>query len=79
MQVCQLGLDCIWWNSAAQRVKSFHRGARTYDGTDMGYADEGPYLLDTTTEGNSNAGHEYGTTDLSEEQRRDLIEYLKTL
>jgi hypothetical protein len=28
--------------------------------------------------GNLNSGHDYGT-DLTEDQRRDLVEYLKTL
>jgi len=31
-----------------------------------------------TTEGNSNSGHDYGT-NLSAEQKRELMEYLKTL
>ena len=44
----------------------------------MGYTDEGAYLFDTTASGNSNAGHNYGT-DLSSDQKRELIEYLKTL
>jgi len=29
--------------------------------------------------GNYNSGHEYGTADLSENERLDLLEYLKTL
>ena len=44
----------------------------------MGYADEGAYVLDTTVAGSSNTGHDYGT-NLSDEQKRELIEYLKTL
>jgi hypothetical protein len=60
------------------RVKSFRRGSRVYDQAQMGYTDEGPYLLDTTASGNSNAGHDYGT-DLSNAEKRDLIEHLKTL
>ena len=44
----------------------------------MGYADAGEYLFDTSIPGNSNAGHDYGT-DLSSAQKRELIEYLKTL
>ena len=63
---------------SATRAKSFHRGTRVYDATPMGYTDEGAYLLDTTTEGNSNAGHEYGT-GLSNAEKLELIEYLKTL
>jgi hypothetical protein len=30
-------------------------------------------------EGNANAGHDYGTAGLTEDQRRALIEYMKTL
>ena len=60
-----------------QRAKSFHRGTGVYDTTAMGYRDEGAYLLDTTAAGNSNAGHNYGTS-LANTQKKDLIEYLKT-
>ncbi|MGZ3775104.1 MAG: di-heme-cytochrome C peroxidase [Bdellovibrio sp.] len=35
-------------------------------------------VFDTTVKGNSNAGHLYGT-QLSEYEKRDLLEYLKTL
>ena len=35
-------------------------------------------LFDTTADGNSNAGHEYGGK-LSDEERKDLLEYLKSL
>ena len=44
----------------------------------MGFTDQGAYLFDTTTPGNANSGHDYGT-DLSPNEKRDLIEYLKTL
>ena len=60
------------------RPKTFRRGSKRYDTGQMGYLDEGAYELDTTAPGNSNAGHNYGT-DLSAEQKRELIEYLKTL
>lgn len=63
---------------ANARAKSFHRGSHVYDSLPMGYADEGSYILDTSTAGNSNAGHEFGT-DLSDAEKRELIEYLKTL
>ena len=63
---------------ASARAASFQRGGRRYDAVQMGYADEGPYRLDTRAPGQSNAGHEFGT-DLSAAQKRDLIEYLKTL
>ena len=45
---------------------------------EMGYTDEGVYVFDTAGGGNSNSGHDYGTK-LSENDNRDLIEYLKTL
>jgi hypothetical protein len=62
----------------AARAKSFHRGSHVYDTAQVGYVDEGVYVLDTTAPGNSNVGHDYAT-DLSDTQKRDLIEYLKTL
>ncbi|MFN2541576.1 MAG: c-type cytochrome [Chthoniobacterales bacterium] len=64
-------------SSPAQRAKSFHRGSHTFDEKEMGYADEGAYVLDTSGSGNSNSGHDFGTK-LSENEKRDLIEYLKT-
>lgn len=64
--------------SSGQRARSFHRGSRTYDGAQMGYTDEGVYVLDTTTTGNANSGHDYGT-NLSTAEKSELMEYLKTL
>ena len=62
----------------AARAKTLRRGSRVFDPATMGYTDEGAYVLDTVATGNSNAGHDYGT-DLSDDQKRELIEYLKTL
>jgi hypothetical protein len=62
----------------AQRAKTFHRGSQEYDANQMGYTDGGVYVFDTEGEGNSNSGHDYGTK-LSAEQKRELMEYLKTL
>lgn len=62
----------------AARAKTFHRGSRVYDAAQMGYTDDGAYVLDTAGPGNSNTGHDYGT-DLSADQKRELVEYLKTL
>jgi hypothetical protein len=62
----------------AQRAKTFHRGSQDYDANQMGYTDGGLYVFDTAGEGNSNAGHDYGTK-LSAVQKRELMEYLKTL
>lgn len=61
-----------------ERAKTFHRGSRTFHEKEMGNTDEGAYVLDTSTSGNSNSGHNYGTK-LSMKKKRDLIEYLKTL
>ncbi len=62
---------------AARRPKSFRRGSTVYDKAALGFVDEGAFVLDTTIPGNSNAGHDYGT-DLADDAKRDLIEYLKT-
>jgi hypothetical protein len=62
----------------AQRAKNFRRGSQEFDPTQMGYTDAGVYVFDTEGEGNSNSGHDYGTK-LSADEKRALIEYLKTL
>jgi len=64
--------------SPAQRAKTFHRGSRVLDEKEMGYTDDGIYVFDTGASGNSNSGHDYGTK-LTENEKRDLLEYLKTL
>jgi hypothetical protein len=61
-----------------QRARSFHRGSRIFEENAMGCTDEGSYVLDTSGSGNSNSGHDYGTR-LPANEKRDLIEYLKTL
>jgi hypothetical protein len=70
---------------AASRPQKFYVGSRQLDAVKVGFksdaAEEGGvklFLLDTSLRGNSNAGHPYGTT-LTDEQKRQLIEYLKTL
>jgi hypothetical protein len=61
------------------------RGVRARDAVKVGFksdaAEEGGvklFLLDTSLGGNANTGHPYGTI-LTDEQKRQLIEYLKTL
>ncbi|MBN4055037.1 hypothetical protein JYT15_00860, partial [Acidimicrobium ferrooxidans] len=44
-----------------RRPKSYRLGSRMYDAEAMGFADRGPFLFDSTTPGNSNSGHDYGT------------------
>lgn len=66
---------------ADQRPKRFPVGHRDYDPRKLGFTTDVTqpvFTLDTTQAGNSNQGHEYGT-DLTDEGRWDLIEYLKTL
>ena len=65
-----------------QRPKTFFVGNWEFDPVNVGYdmASETPgaFKFDTTVRGNSNAGHVYGT-DMTEDDRKALIEYLKTL
>ncbi|MCG8463205.1 MAG: hypothetical protein MI919_43550, partial [Holophagales bacterium] len=66
------------------RPKSFYKGYEVLDPTKVGFVHEGPqaekvgFLLDTTVPGNGNGGHRYGT-ELTDEEKQDLLEYLKTL
>jgi hypothetical protein len=64
---------------AAQRPKKFPLGQRDYDPKKLGYVTDVAKprsTFDTSLPGNSNAGHEYGTK-LSDDERYDLLEYLK--
>jgi len=66
---------------AARRSRSFPVGHAEYDPAKVGYvttAQPGSTTFDTKVVGNANTGHEYGT-DLPEEARLALLEYLKTL
>ena len=66
---------------ARERIPQFYVGKLEYDPEHVGFvteAFEGGFKFDTTIPGNLNTGHEYGT-GLSEQVRRELIEYLKTL
>ncbi|WP_346660460.1 cytochrome c [Nannocystis sp. ILAH1] len=65
---------------AAQRPARFAVGRWEFDPHKVGYVSdgEGPFVVDTAVKGNSNRGHEYGT-QLAEDDRRALVEYLKTL
>jgi len=68
-----------------QRPATFYRGYDVYDPVQVGWQhtvpNEGPvkfFLYDTSKPGNSNRGHDYGST-LSEPDKDALLEYLKTL
>jgi mono/diheme cytochrome c family protein len=65
----------------AERPSEFTTGRFEIDVERVGIVHtpfEGGFLFDTTIDGNRNGGHEYGTS-LSDDQRWDLVEYLKTL
>jgi mono/diheme cytochrome c family protein len=65
-----------------KRPKTFLTGSRELDPKKVGYETDGSkgaaFLFDTSQNANKNTGHTYGTT-LSEEQRLDLLEHLKSL
>ncbi len=75
----------------AERPKKFYLGNREYDPVNLGYvtgAFPGGFAFDTSIRGNSNSGHEFSDDrakegvigrSLSPDERRALIEYLKTL
>jgi mono/diheme cytochrome c family protein len=64
-----------------QRVAEFYVGSRKLDPVNVGF-DTAPsadtFKLDTSLPGNSNAGHTFGTK-LTDAQKWDLIEYMKSL
>ena len=67
-----------------ERSSRFYVGNREFDPVKVGYVsnvevrDISLFEFDTSLEGNSNQGHEYGV-HLTEDQKWELIEYLKTL
>jgi hypothetical protein len=74
----------------AERPTVFYLGNREYDPINVGYRTEkfsGGFRLDTSIRGNSNLGHEFNNGSskgiigplLTPDERRALIEYLKTL
>jgi hypothetical protein len=64
------------------RDKQFYVGSRKFDPDKVGLstAKDGSrgFLFDTSKVGNSNSGHKHGTA-LTSNEKRDLIEFLKTL
>jgi hypothetical protein len=66
------------------RTKVFYRGYDVYDRNLTGFIHQGSeamqvgFRYDTAVEGNSNIGHSYGT-DLKDDEKKALVEYLKTL
>jgi hypothetical protein len=73
-----------------EREQKFWLGSREFDPVEVGYQNtevDGAFELDTTTIGNSNAGHQFSDAGgagvigrgLTRDERLDLIEYLKAL
>lgn len=63
------------------RAPKFSVGSRKFDFANVGFASSlgsGSFEFDTSISGNRNIGHEYGT-DLTFEEKKDLIEFLKKL
>ena len=63
------------------RPKSFMVGAREFDPVKVGFKSEGyeGFEFKTDIRGNRNTGHEYGACAMTDADRWDLIEYLKSL
>jgi len=68
-------------NCATARPKTFRVGAREFDPEKVGfkYTEEQGFVFDTDIRGNRNTGHEYGACAMNDDDRMDLIEYLKSL
>jgi hypothetical protein len=67
---------------ADKRPSAFYTGSSVYDQVRLGFVTSGPaagtFQYDTRLPGNGNGGHDYGTM-LTEDQKRDLLEYLKKM
>ena len=68
----------------ANRPATFRMGARAFDPKKVGYdtspaAEGNSFVFNTALPGNSNKGHVYGVGAMTEAQRLELLEYLKSL
>jgi len=63
---------------AAQRITKFRVGSREFDPVNVGYVNDGDFEFDTALPGNRNTGHEY-EREFTDSERRQLIEYMKSL
>jgi len=65
---------------AAKRKKTFHLGSGQFDPVLIGFQDSGDFLFDASVIGNSNIGHDsFYSREYSTDERKTLIEYMKTL
>lgn len=66
---------------ATERPGRFYVGCSDFDVENVGYRCQSKhhaFLFDTSLPGNLNSGHEYGT-NLSDDDKQDLLEFLKSL
>lgn len=64
---------------ASRRVVTFHVGSLEFDPVNVGFISDPAFpVYDTKVTGNHNTGHEHGS-QLAENEKLDLIEYLKSL
>jgi hypothetical protein len=72
----------------AKRTASFRVGGTEFDPKDVGFKSgptDGPFELRVRDDkgnvipGNDNAGHDYGAASMTDQERRSLVEYLKSL
>lgn len=66
----------------SERVQKFEVGSLNFDKDKIGFKSEagtGTFTLDTRLPGNGNGGHDYGDKEFSEDERKALIEYVKSL
>jgi hypothetical protein len=68
----------------AKRPAVFYTGTRNFDPKNVGFISDqsdpaNTFKFDTSLDGNSNAGHDYGASTLKDDDRYALVEYLKSL
>jgi hypothetical protein len=65
---------------SSKRKPSFRVGSREFDPVNVGFRiDQGDFEFDTTLSGNSNSGHDEYTHEFTTDERKQLIEYMKSL
>ena len=62
----------------AQRPKTFRTGSSEFDVEGVGLRSDGRFLYNTAEPGKGSGGHPFGT-DLAQDKKAALIEYLKSL
>ena len=67
----------------AKRSSTFNVGSREFDPKTVGYqtapSSDNSFVFQTGLDGNSNAGHDYNNSGMTDADRWALIEYMKTL